>query len=178
MSGGRGGRAARALRRGTWLALLLSIPLAQGAESGQRVHRCIGAQGEIVFSGLPCSAGATDASAGDPASAVTPAPGACAASRKELRDRVMTAIAQHDPNALAGLLRWRGVGNVDARLRTLRELVQRPLLAIDDDGEAGGDASTAPASETLRVRTGSGDAGVREQTFGVTVEGGCYWLGW
>lgn len=154
------------------LALLRSAP---AQESGQRVHRCVGAHGEIVFSGLPCAAeaaaAATAAVAGEPSVSA-----ACPASPSELRERVGAAIARKDANALAGLVRWRGVGGAEAgsRLAQLRQLVQRPLLAIDADG---GEAQTSDGS--LRVRTGSNEqGGVRELRFGLRLESGCHWLTW
>lgn len=99
----------------------------------------------------------------------------CASSREALRARIADAIARRDPNALAGLAGWHGIGAsaAAAHLRTLRDLVQRPLLAIDDDDDATGEIAG------LRVRTGSAESGgVREYTFGVRVAGGCYWLSW
>lgn len=162
--------------------LMLSVPMAHATDGGQRVHRCLGQHGEVVFTGLPCAADAATAGAAaeDTPSAVPV--DRCAASREELRARIAAAIAQRHPNALAGLLRWRGIGAsaATAHLRTLRELAQRPLLGIDDSADAAqGEAGIRSASDGLRVRTGSGDAGgVREQVFGVSVEGGCYWLAW
>lgn len=146
-------------------------------ESGQRVHRCIGTRGEIVFSGLPCAAEA--ATAAEIAAGETSASIACPSSPAELRERIGAAITRKDANALAGLIRWRGIGGGEAgsRLGELRQLVQRPLLAIETDGGAP-DPST-PAAEALRVRTGSNEQdGVREHRFGVQLESGCYWLTW
>jgi len=154
-------------------------------KDGQKVHRCVGLHGEIVFSGDTCAA--TDAAAGavsgSAATAPVPAADSCPASPAELRERVVAAIARHDPNAIAGMLRWQGVGAEAAhsRLRALRDLVKHELLAIDSaDGTAtaGADRAAAP-TEGFRVRTGGGDAGgVHEQAFGIEAEGGCYWLVW
>jgi hypothetical protein len=156
------------------LALCCTVPLASAmanahAQDGQSIHRCAGLRGEIVFSGVPCSA-APEAIGGiaKPA-AVAPAADSCPANDTELRERVAAAIARRDPNALAGLMRWQGVGSATARqrLRSLRELAHKPLLAIE--GDAG----------SLRVRTGSGDdGGVRELTFGTESANGCRWLAW
>ncbi|MEO7323579.1 MAG: hypothetical protein ABIW82_01985 [Dokdonella sp.] len=156
-----------------------------GKDSGQNVHRCVGLHGEIVFSGLSCAASAATGTEFLPAAATAPLPAAdsCAASRSELRERMVAAIARHDPNALAGMLRWRGVGGEAAkgRLRTLRDLARRPLLAIDgvadtpaDDGD-----NAVDAADGMHVRTGGGDSGgVHEHAFGIALEGGCYWLLW
>ncbi|HEY0180694.1 MAG TPA: hypothetical protein VGC30_13830 [Dokdonella sp.] len=149
-------------------AIVLGAVAAASSGATPRVHRCLGEHGETAFSDAPCAA-AADA----PAAAIAEsAPRACPASREALRDRMAEAITQHDANALAGLLRWRGVGSGAARadLRALRELAERPLLSIDadDDGRTG-----------LRVRTGGGEAGgTRELRFDVAADGGCYWLTW
>jgi hypothetical protein len=167
---------------------LLAAPaaIAQATASGQPIHRCIGAQGEIVFSGLACAAGTSMSASAAPTDATAPpilATDTCPTSRDELRDRITAAITRRDPNALATLLRWRGVGAgaANGRLRTLRDLVQRPLLAVDggDIGDTATDATASAAADGLRVRTGSNESdGVREHRFGVRVDGSCYWLVW
>ena len=139
------------------------------AQDGQAVHRCAGRHGEIVFSGMPCRA--APEALGGLATPAAPAPAAdsCPASDAELRERVAAAVARRDPNALAGLMRWQGVGSAAAaqRLRSQRQLAQKPLLAIEGD------------AATLRVRTGSGDdGGVRELLFGTESANGCRWLAW
>lgn len=163
-----------------WLlvAAVAVLRAAAAQESGQRVHRCVGARGEIVFSGLPCAT--------ESAAATTPLPvggeaanATCPTSPAELRQRIGAAIARRDANALAGLIRWRGIGGGEAgsRLGELRQLAQRPLLAIDADGGEPGEA--APIGDSVRVRTGSNEQdGVREHRFGVLLESGCYWLTW
>lgn len=139
------------------------------AQDGQSIHRCAGRHGEIVFSGVPCTA-APEAIGGIAVpAAVAPAADSCPANDTELRERVAAAIARRDPNALAGLMRWQGIGSAAAtqRLRSLRQLAHKPLLAIEGDAGA------------LRVRTGSGDGGgVRELTFGTESANGCRWLAW
>ncbi len=148
------------------LAIALGSPVTGArAEGGQTVHRCAGQHGEIAFSGLPCTSGAGTAPDIEPALAAR----SCPQSGAELRDRVVVAIARRDPNMLAGMLRWGGVGGAAAgsRLQSLRKLAAQPLLAIDDV-DAG-----------LRVRTGSGSSGgVQEHRFGVSVAAGCHWLTW
>lgn len=157
--------------------------------AAQRVHRCVGQHGEIVFSGLPCS-GESAAIAGVSAIAdgATTAPlpqqaavsAACPASREELRERIAAAIARRNANGFASLLRWNGIGGggANSRMRELRDLTQRPLLTIDD-GDAAADEAKPAAADGLRVRTGSGaEGGVREHAFGVSAGAGCYWLEW
>lgn len=163
-------------------ALMLAAADARG-DAGQAVHRCVGRQGEIVFSGLPCATTGAAVSATAAPDAPTPAAdAACPATRDELRERIAGAVARRDANALAALVRWRGVGSRAAseRLRAMRELVARPLLAIDAGGDdvTGGDAMER-GGDALRVRTGSSETdGVRAHTFGVDAQGGCYWLAW
>ena len=160
------------------LAGAAAVHAADAQESGQRVHRCVGARGEIVFSGLPCTTEAAAASAplpvGDAAANAT-----CPTSSAELRQRIGAAIARKDANALAGLIRWRGIGGGEAgsRLGELRQLAQRPLLSIDADG--GAPDEVAAVVDSVRVRAGSNEQdGVREHRFGVQLESGCYWLTW
>ncbi|MEP7041771.1 MAG: hypothetical protein ABI843_01840 [Dokdonella sp.] len=155
--------------------------LAAQEGSGQQVHRCVGQHGEIVFSGLPCvENGATDLVAKAAAGTDMPAafPSTCPASRDELRDRISIAVGRRDANALAGLLRWSGVGGgvAKSRLRELGELTQRPLLGID---AADATSEENASSNALRVRTGSSESGgVREHTFVVSAGTGCFWLTW
>lgn len=135
------------------------------ADGGQTVHRCAGRHGEIVFSGVPCTSGAVATASIEPALAAR----SCPQSGEELRERVVAAIARHDPNMLAGMLRWGDVGgaSADSRLRSLRKLAAQPLLAIEGTGRG------------LRVRTGSGEhGGVQEHRFGMSVAAGCHWLVW
>src|SRR3982750_3514768 len=128
--------------------LLLAADGASGQDDGQRVHRCVGPSGEVVFSGLACNEGGL-AGVSSASTAIPAAPAdSCPASHEELRDRLSAAIARHDANTIAGLLHWRGVGGATAngRLRELRELVRYPLLDL-----ASGDG--------LQVRTGSNITG-------------------
>jgi hypothetical protein len=151
--------------------IAMSVVADAGAreQDGQSIHRCAGRHGEIVFSGVPCAAAPDAIGGADMPAAAAPAADSCPANDTELRERIAAAIARHDPNALAGLMRWQGIGSAAAtqRLRSLRQLAQKPLLAIEDDAGA------------LRVRTGSGeDGGVRELTFGTESANGCRWLAW
>jgi hypothetical protein len=160
------------LRRPSHLAslLLAAATCADAQDDGQRVHRCMGSRGEVVFSGLPCNeASLVGISAGAGANAAsTPPADSCPASPQELKDRLSAAIARHDANTIAGMLHWRGVGGEAAgqRLHSLRDLVRYPLLELE-------------SGAGLLVRTGSNTTGgVREHTFGLEQEGGCWWLTW
>ncbi|MEO7432406.1 MAG: hypothetical protein ABIR62_10320 [Dokdonella sp.] len=152
---------------------------------GQKIHRCIGLHGEIVFSGDACAAtdSAVGAVSGDVPAAPSVATDRCPASAVELRERVVEAIARHDANTIAGMIHWRGVGSTAARsrLRSLRDLAKYELLAVDSADDSGSTPSddARPPPDGFRVRTGGGDTGgVHEQAFGVEFEGGCYWLVW
>jgi len=177
-------------------AFLAACTLAHA--EGQSVHRCIGAQGEIVFSGLPC--GTPAPTIAQASSSITPsrtAPVNCPASVETLRALIAEALARRDANAIAGVMRWDGVGGAAARQRMqeIAELAARPMLGIDTmGGDMSGGApaiGSAPESDeaplpvpepsatTLTVRTGSGeDGGSREHEFGIVHSDGCYWLDW
>jgi len=138
-------------------------------EAGQRVHRCVGRGGEVVFSGLPCNEDAAAAGSISDATQAAPPVDVCATSAAQLRERVAGAVARHDANTIAGAMRWRGIGGreANARLAQLRALVREPLLSIADNGSG------------FEVKTGSHlDTGVRSAAFGIDSEGGCYWLTW
>jgi len=170
------------------VALIGSCVLAH-AQEGQTVHRCIGKHGEIVFSGVSCGASevvAPPPSANAGARIATKSLAAtttCAASTDALRTLIADALARRDANAIAGILRWDGVGGGEARerLRELAELAARPLLGVDmdSDGDAKPDDPAPPEPGTLMVRTGSSDeGGTREHAFRISARGGCYWLDW
>jgi hypothetical protein len=166
------------------VCLVIAFASQSARGEGQSVHRCIGAQGEIVFSGLPCgTTGATDAPSPAPPDTARSIAAACPASADALRTLIADALARRDANAIAGVLRWDGVGGAEARrrLRELAELATRPLLGIDLDGSGEAAAADPDASPpaALTVRTGSGDdGGTREHEFRISASGGCYWLDW
>jgi hypothetical protein len=178
--------------RGAWLfswLLGLSASAIAHADDGQRVHRCVGEHGEIVFSGLPCGAGARiGADAGTSASNTQSAVAlACPRSAGELRSVLGDALSRHDTNAVASLVRWDGVRGAEARerLREIADLGARPLLGIELD--AGAEAAFESSGETdgesppveLVVRTGSDEHGSpREHAFRIGASSGCYWLDW
>jgi hypothetical protein len=168
------------------LAIAFASACALARAESQPVHRCIGTHGEIVFSGVACGAAdATDAPSPAPAgierSIAAPI---CPASADALRAFMAQAVTRRDTNAIAGVLRWDGVGGAEARRRLaeLTELAARPLLGIDVDGigedtEPADPAASPPSA--LTVRTGSGDdGGTREHEFHISTSGGCYWLDW
>jgi hypothetical protein len=169
-----------------WLIGFSACAIAR-ADDGQRVHRCVGEHGEIVFSGLPCGGASFDARAATPvrdagaAVALT-----CPRSPEELRSVLGDALSRHDTNAIASLVRWDGVGGAEARerLREIADLGARPLLGIELDADVDAPAASMETDDTplpgeLVVRTGSSEHGApREHAFRVEASSGCYWLDW
>lgn len=163
------------------------------------MHRCIGAQGEIVFSGLPCGTPIAPDPKNAPSSTTGGANTAavhCPDSVENLRELIVQALSRRDANAIAGVMRWDGVGGAAARqrMREIAELAARPMLGIDTTGGAlpldeptndalpaaePGPPRTVESATTLIVRTGSSEfGGPREHEFGVVRSDGCYWLDW
>jgi hypothetical protein len=180
------------------VALLLLLA-ATGAAAQPRIHRCIGEHGEIAFSDRPCAAGRVSATpdAGAPAGVSGVAGTACATSIEALRDRVAAAFRRSDPNVIAGLLRWEGVGGAEAnrRMRELAALVALPLVELrtdgdfddsedDDDGQADAYAYADPRADTafalpaIVLRSGDERHGTREHAFALVRDAGCLWLHW
>ncbi len=156
-----------------WLFLL---PLCAMAQDG--IHRCIGADGNPLFTDQPCAAlqatpvntppASTKAPMTQTVSTVattTPPPVSCATSVAELRQGMVDAFAARDPNRLAGLMIWNGYGHdaVVADIRSLGSLMQRPLLDIgtasenDDPPPPSDDAlSPSPTADATRSPRSSG----------------------
>lgn len=183
------------MRACLFLLLLASLPA--WAQDG--IHRCIGADGNPLFTDQPCAAFqatpvAKPADTAAPASPTVPSPSEpepvlCATSVAELRESVLGAFARRDPNRLAGLMLWSGYGrdSVVADIRSLGGLMQKPLLDVgpgEEDSAPGDDPAdaspTTPASAArqLVVRTAADDGtGVpRETRFDVVKRAGCLWL--
>jgi len=183
-----------------WLLLLVCLPLFAWAQDG--IHRCVGPDGNPVFTDQPCAAlNATPVapSPRDNASITiapdgpgTPAPVLCAATVADLRQSVLDAFSTRDPNRLAGLMLWSGYGQqgVVADIRSLGGLMQRPLLGVGSPDDDPVDANQGPASSgsvssppphderQLVVRTAADDGSgqPRETRFDVVRRSGCLWL--
>ncbi|HEX6613777.1 MAG TPA: DUF4124 domain-containing protein [Rhodanobacteraceae bacterium] len=184
------------------LLLVLAIPLlcfAPGARS--QIHRCTGAGGEPVFTDQPCGSAelaVTVASGnldkGDQANAADAASAegglriaaTCPQSPEEVRDRIEVAFNDDNPNALAGLFDWRGYSHqgADARLKDFTRWLKRPLVVVqftghaDPSGAEPGDADYTPSDPTgLTVLTQTAGEPIPEtRSFGMTQQGGCWWL--
>jgi hypothetical protein len=128
-----------------WLAwLLLLLPMGAWAQDG--IHRCVGPDGNPLFTDQPCAAlQATPVSPAPPPAALqpdhddaaataAPPPVLCATSTDALRQSVREAFANRSPNRLAGLMLWNGYGHdaIVADIRSLAALMQRPLLEVDE----------------------------------------------
>ncbi|TAN08355.1 MAG: DUF4124 domain-containing protein [Rhodanobacteraceae bacterium] len=174
------------------LALLAWAPLVHAQTA---VYRCLGAQGEPVFSGEPCGTPAPPAGTrAGAASPSAPFKGVCAGSPTALKDAIAGAFARHDVNHLAGLILWRGMGtgSAHATLGSLAAWLQQPLAGItlayaggplpaqpdQTPGAATPSRSTATAARGrlvgVSIATAGNDASTRD--FGVMEMGGCWWL--
>ncbi|HET9033267.1 MAG TPA: hypothetical protein VFN25_10210 [Dokdonella sp.] len=135
------------LKPSWWLFVLLAICSMARAQD-QRIHRCIGENGEPTFSDQKCSAlkaspapampAATPDQTGnqhDPLTryAVPPTTQTCAISAEDLRNRVVAAFATANGVSLSGLFLWEGFGQVSAiaALRDLARLIGEPLISVD-----------------------------------------------
>jgi hypothetical protein len=139
---------------------LFLLPFASALAQSD-IHRCVGKDGNTVFTDRVCSdvnaapyvppAAASTASAAT-ASPVTlaPPPILCATDIKQLKQAVAEAFANRDPNRLAGLMLWEGDGRdaVVASIRRFTRLMQRPLLDITA-GPAAASSVAPPADPNL-----------------------------
>lgn len=133
-----------------WITLLLLVLLA--ASVGPRplhaqasgIHRCIDRAGHQVFTDRACAD--MDATPVLPASDPTihapfaleeyRSPQLCAVTLEDLRQQIVDAFAQRDPNQLAGLMLWGGYTRRGAtsQMRTLGALMRQSLLDVANDG--------------------------------------------
>lgn len=182
-------------------ALLLILLLCSANAMAQAgIHRCIGPDGNPLFTDQPCAAlQATPVIApAEPApspqtSPVTePPPVLCAATVAELRQSVLDAFASRNPNRLAGLMLWGGYGHdaVVADIRSMNALMRQTLLDVAEDtgdppasassspGDAGAPPPRTPANPRIVVRTvaDDGSGGAHETHFSVVRRSGCLWL--
>jgi hypothetical protein len=182
----------RLLRILIWLCL---SPCVGQAAAQAVIHRCVGANGDPVFTDGRCSD--MQATSTQPAARVQPggpaaAPGAplpivCAANFAQLTQAVTDAFAMDDANRVAGLMLWSGEGHgaAVADISALHALMQRPLVDIgppSSGSPASADSSGVTAapgdSSELVVRTAAGDgSGLPHETrFPVVRQAGCLWL--
>jgi hypothetical protein len=170
-----------------WPLCLLLLSLAFAAHAQADVHRCIGADGQPVFTDQPCSTmQATPMPRRSLGNSHLVVRGICPTTAADLQQRIGTAFLSHNANRLASLMQWRGYDQSSALavMRQLDELVNAPLQGIDEGFD---EFSTppAPASSidtqsivpTLTLRLGaSADAPARRITFQILDRAGCLWL--
>ena len=158
------------------------------------IHRCVGTNGNPVFTDQPCAtldatpvmrSPATPPVAGPPAPVML-----CAANANQLKRVVIEAFAARDANRLAAVMLWGGYGThaAVADIRALQGIMRRPLLSLTTEpaGEDEGDLpapsdsapEVAPVPTMLVVDTGAaGDPeGVQALHFDVVQRAGCLWL--
>ena len=188
--------------RASLLLCLMVFPLllcvARNAHA--QIHRCIGAQGEPVFTDQPCGSSglSVDAASGTGnqdreytvGNATDAGPvrfaAACPRSPQQVRDRVAVAFNDDNPNALAGLFDWRGYSHTgaNAKLKEFSRWLKQPLVgvqfagALDPSGAQPGDADYMPVNPTgLTVLTQPrGVLAADGHSFGLVQRGGCWWL--
>lgn len=140
---------AAAMRRILALLLLLSSLAMTPVGAQTQIHRCLGADGNPVFTDQPCAAlHATPLTRTAPTPstrAVRPPAVLCATDTAALRRAVIDAFASGDANRLAGLMLWGGYGEhaAVADIRALQRIMREPLL---DFGPA-----AAPAAASTPV---------------------------
>ncbi|MFI4958950.1 MAG: DUF4124 domain-containing protein [Lysobacterales bacterium] len=195
------------MRQPVVLLCLILLAWAAPARAQTEIHRCIGTNGSAVFTDQPCAAlQATPvspvAASGHDVPPATAPPTLCAASMGALRQSVIDAFASHDANRMAGLMLWSGYGRgaAIADIRSLDELMKRPLLDVDtpDDTVPGNGPPAAaiatgsstsfaasgtpseppPANAQLVLHTAGNDGSgnPHELRFNVVSRSGCLWL--
>lgn len=182
--------------------LVLLMPLLCVARSAQaQIHRCIGPQGEPVFTDQPCgsaelSVDVTTAKLdrdGQPRAddvmsdhGGTRIAATCPRSPQQVRERIAVAFNDENPNALAGLFDWRGFSHdsADTRLKEFNRWLKRPLVGVqfsgvaDPSGAQPDDADYAPTnpSELTVLTQSAGGVAPDVRSFTMMERGGCWWL--
>ena len=181
-----------------WLAGLILAVFSASADAQTSIHRCIGADGNPVFTDQPCAA--LDATPvrrivprhDDEPVASTPAV-LCAANAAELKRAVIDAFAAGDANRMAGLMLWRGYGRkaAVADIRALKRAMREPLLDFGPEPATDPMAGSAfvapgvpadplpPARDDMLVLHTAGNDGNGEphaMRFQVVRRAGCLWL--
>ncbi|WP_426690142.1 DUF4124 domain-containing protein [Rhodanobacter ginsengiterrae] len=183
------------------LLCLIALACAAPAAAQTPIHRCIGANGNAVFTDQPCAAlqatPVTASAATAPAVTSTAPPTLCAANLGDLRQSVINAFASRDANRLAGIMLWDGYGRgaAIADIRSLTRLMKQPLLDVSVPQDRPADPAPAaslddpfamevapaappPAGNQLVLHTADNDGsgGPRELRFNIVRQAGCLWL--
>lgn len=160
---------------------LLLLAAAPSVFAQTVIRHCVSSSGTPVFTDQPCAQ--MHALPAAPSAGATQPLQMCPRSADDLKERVAAAFRAHNANALAGLMQWRGYGQVEGvdDVRRLQRLVDQPLLGLDvqDDPMPPAPAVSAgpapPAPRTLVVNTGEAPDG-RSNDFPLVDDGGCLWL--
>lgn len=184
------------------LALLCLILLVHAAPAvaQNEIHRCVGADGNPLFTDQPCAAlQATSvsppATAGPGSPPESPPAVLCATSVDQLRQSVVDAFASRSPNRLAGLILWGayGRGAAIADIRSLGSMMKQPLLDISPGHEPASTDSAPPAADApdsgsapsvpaaghqlvLHTVGSDGSGNPNELRFDIVHRAGCLWL--
>ena len=193
------------MRRLSALFCLILLAWAMPAMAQTDIHRCIGADGNPLFTDQPCAAlqstpvNPTVTANGSNRIATLPLT-LCAANLGALRQSVIDAFASRDANRMAGLMLWGGYGRgaAIADIRSLNSLMKQPLLDISpvDDPVSGSSdppsstsssadpfdpnppAATPAAGNLLVLHTAGNDGSgsPHELRFDIVRRAGCLWL--
>ena len=144
------------MRRILALLLLLSSLATAPVIAQTQIHRCIGADGNPVFTDQPCAALSATPLAHTPPPArenATPTPAVlCATTSDALQRAVIDAFANRDANRLAGLMLWGGYGQhaAVADIRALQKIMREPLLDVGPAAEPADASTPAVAADAGR----------------------------
>jgi len=137
------------------LLLLFSLAVMPiGAQT--QIHRCLGTDGNPVFTDQPCAAlHATPLARTPPAAPERAAPTPavlCATNTDALKRAVIDAFASRDANRLAGLMLWGGYGQhaAVADIRTLQKIMREPLLDFGPATEAAAASTPTIVADAVR----------------------------
>lgn len=175
----------------TRAALLLIACLCLPAPAAaQAVFRCVGADGQSVFSDQPCrTQGAMERQAPPPASSAEgvvsgtgSTAGGCARSLDALRLGVRAALEARDVNRLATHYHWAGTSAGAGRhlMDSLEAIAARPMVSVefvtDAPPPAGGGPPAPPRALRVEQAAGLADAGAVRTDFLLRRHAGCWWI--
>ncbi|MDY0023004.1 DUF4124 domain-containing protein [Arenimonas caeni] len=169
-----------------WLLLIACLCLPAPA-AAQAVYRCVGPDGQSVFSDQPCqSQGAVEREA--PRPPVASAEGfvsgtgttgeGCARSLDALLLGVRGALEARDVNRLATYYHWAGTSAGAGRylMDSLEAIAARPLVAAEFVYEEPLAEPARPRALRVEQAAGPRDAGAVRTDFLLRRHAGCWWI--